>query len=454
MSRKHYWAARSGLLLVALFLGAAVFWVLQGGTTASDSDWHARSRAARIFPDGSAQLTKVEPFPMLDGEMCEWMPASFSEFTPIGYAQNESVGSVPAGRVAEEVSLEPVRILRDSYPTYSAIAQDAQTGDIFMQDENLFGIRVFDRMTNTPANAAFSEPKRMLRGENTKLEFNCGLYIDPISGDIYSVNNDTTDMLVIFNRDREGNVPPDRTLKTPHGTYGIAVDEEAEIMYMTVQHTNSIVVFNKFAEGDEAPLRTIRGFKTMLADPHGISLDKKNGQLVVTNHGNILEKQMIGGEEVTYGKFEDPSISFFPMDAEGDVEPLRIIAGDKTRLNWPAHVWVDDNRGEIYVGNDADHSVLVFNSSDSGNVAPKRMIRGPLTQLRNPMGVFIDYKNDELWVSNMGNHRATVYDRTANGNMAPKRVIRSAPEGKIAQAIGNPGAVGYDTLRDEILVPN
>jgi DNA-binding beta-propeller fold protein YncE len=454
MFRKHHWAARSGLLLVALFLGAAAFWVLQGGTTASDSDWQARSRAALILPDGSAQLTKVEPFPMPDAEMCEWMPASASAFTPVGYAQNEGVGSVPADRVTEEVSLEPVRILRDSYPTYSAIAQDVQTGDIFMQDENLFGIRVFDRMTNTPRNAAFSEPKRMLQGDNTKLEFNCGLYIDPVSGDIYSVNNDTTDMLVIFNRDREGNVPPDRTLKTPHGTYGIAVDEEAEIMYMTVQHTNSIVVYNKYAEGDEAPLRTIRGFKTMLADPHGIALDKKNNHLVVTNHGNILEKQMIGGEEVTYGKFEDPSVSFFPADAEGDVAPLRIVSGDKTRMNWPAHVWVDEERDEYYVANDADHSILVFNITDNGNVAPKRMIRGPLTQLRNPMGVFIDYKNDELWVSNMGNHRATVYDRSASGNAAPKRVIRSAPEGKIAQAIGNPGAVGYDTLRDEILVPN
>ena len=39
-------------------------------------------------------------------------------------------------------------------------------------------------------------------------------------------------------------------------------------------------------------------------------------------------------------------------------------------------------------------------------------------------------------------------------DVAPKRVIRSAPEEKIAQAIGNPGAVGYDSKREEILVPN
>ena len=54
----------------------------------------------------------------------------------------------------------------------------------------------------------------------------------------------------------------------------------------------------------------------------------------------------------------------------------------------------------------------------------------------------------------MGNHRATVYSLTANGNVAPLRTIRSAPEDKLAQAIGNPGAVAYDSKRDEILVPN
>ncbi len=96
----------------------------------------------------------------------------------------------------------------------------------------------------------------------------------------------------------------------------------------------------------------------------------------------------------------------------------------------------------------------MFNIDDSGDAAPKRKIKGPNTQIMNPTGVFLDAENDEVWVSNMGNHRATVYPRMANGNVAPKRVIRSAPAEKIAQAIGNPGAVGYDSKRDEILVPN
>jgi DNA-binding beta-propeller fold protein YncE len=357
-------------------------------------------------------------------------------------------GVVP--RQVVEVNRQPVRVLRDTYPTYSAIAQDPLTGDILLQDENLFGIRFFDRMTNTPPTAAFSEPKRMLRGEHTKLEFNCGIYVDPRTGDIYSVNNDTTDMLVIFEHQAEGDVPPSRELKTPHGTYAIAVDEEAQEMYLTVEHTNAIVVFRKQAEGTEPPLRTVIGHNTQLEDPHGIAVDPERGVMLVTNHGNGREKS----GDVVYGIFDPPSITVYPLKADGDVAPLRIIEGPKAELNWPAHIWVDSAHGEFYVANDGDDSILVFNIDDSGDAAPKRRIKGPNTQIKNPTGVFLDAKNDEVWVSNMGNHRATVYPRTANGDVAPKRVIRSAPAEKVAQAIGNPGAVAYDSKRSEVLVPN
>ena len=54
----------------------------------------------------------------------------------------------------------------------------------------------------------------------------------------------------------------------------------------------------------------------------------------------------------------------------------------------------------------------------------------------------------------MGSHSATVYPRTAEGNVEPLRTIRSAPAGKMAQMIGNPGAVAFDNKREEILVPN
>jgi DNA-binding beta-propeller fold protein YncE len=115
---------------------------------------------------------------------------------------------------------------------------------------------------------------------------------------------------------------------------------------------------------------------------------------------------------------------------------------------------LDEQAGELFVANDADNSVLVFRVTDSGDVAPKRILKGPKTGIRHPTGIFLDLKNKELWLSNMGNHSATVYRMDAQGDAAPVRTIRSAPQGKDAQAIGNPGAVGYDSKREEVLVPN
>ena len=58
-----------------------------------------------------------------------------------------------------------------------------------------------------------------------------------------------------------------------------------------------------------------------------------------------------------------------------------------------------------------------------------------------------------LLINNAG-VMALPYRRTADGNTPPLRTIRSAPAGKLALSIGNPGAAEYDTRRDEILVPN
>ena len=241
---------------------------------------------------------------------------------------------------------------------------------------------------------------------------------------------------------------PKRELYTPHGTFGISVDEDAGEMYLTVQHQNSVVVYPKAAAGEDKPLRELVGPKTQLEDPHGIAIDYKNGLMFVSNHGNAIV------EATDSGKFEPPSITVYPLKASGDTAPLRIIEGARTRLDWPAGMRVDSEHGELYVANDGESSIIVFKITDSGNVAPTRVIRGPKTHVLNPTDVYVDLRHNEIWAANMGNHSAVVFPRTASGDVAPLRVIRSAPIEKKALAIGNPGAVAYDRNRDEILAPN
>ena len=440
---------RYGVVAAAVLLAIAGFLLLAGKV--SRQELAEASRGALRQPSGSPRLVATQPLPplygMTDGEMCEWLPASAAAML----APWQAPGAANSGddHNSENLDRPPLRVIRDTYPTYSAIALDTNSNELYMQDENLYGYKVFNRLDNTPPQAAFTEPKRMVSGVETRMEYNCGLYVDPQSGDVYSVNNDTLNTMSIFPRHAEGNVKPMRALTTPHGTWGIAVDEDNQELFLTVEHSNSVVVFRKMAEGDEKPLRELTGDKTLLADPHGIAIDSKNDLLYVSNHGNSKTNGVAGT-----GRFLPPSITVYPLKASGDIAPLRVIQGTKTQLNWPAAMSIDPECGDLYVANDAGDSLLVFRATASGDAAPARVVKGPRTGIKNPTGVFVDLKNQEVWLSNMGNHRATVYPLSASGNVAPLRTIRSAPEDKMAQAIGNPGAVGYDTKREEILVPN
>ena len=193
-------------------------------------------------------MVSTHPMPDMDadGPMCEWVPAAASEelLAALLQAPGGSMASTAADLGPRNLIRDrpPLRVIKDPYPTYSAVAIDFNHDEIVLLDENLFQIMAYDRTANTPPTATMTEPKRVIGGHHTKVEFNCGLYVDPVNGDIYSVNNDTLDTLVIFNREAKGDVPPTRELSTPHRTYGIAVDEEKEEMYLTVQDAPMVVV--------------------------------------------------------------------------------------------------------------------------------------------------------------------------------------------------------------------
>ena len=96
---------------------------------------------------------------------------------------------------------------------------------------------------------------------------------------------------------------------------------------------------------------------------------------------------------------------------------------------------------------DKDGVILIHGKRTSG-------LDGWDTVIAAALGVTIDTKNDELWVANYGDHTALVFARTAAGDVPPKRIIRNAPAGSPTVGFGNPGAVAYDSKRDELLVPN
>jgi Lactonase, 7-bladed beta-propeller len=402
------------------------------------------------WPPGSARLVSIQELPEL-AEMCppevqdnnqaNNLFSAFQQTSVFAAAQN-------AGN-ATELTRPPVRNILDKDPIYASVAVDTRFNEVFLQDSNTWSIRVFNRLDNTPPGVARTEPKRVISGPKTDVQFNSCVWIDPTNGDIYSVENDIGDSIVVFSHDAEGDLVPKRHLKITHRGYAMTVDEERQELFLSVQYPPQVAIYRKEADGDEKPKRLLQGESTRLADAHGIAIDTKNKLLFVNNWGNISDYQIVGT-----GRFESPSITIYPIDANGDTAPLRVIQGPKTQLNWPAAMALDPDTGDLYVANDVGQSILVFRGTDRGDVAPHRVIKGPKTNLSYPLSVVVDTKNRELWVANLGNSSATVYPLTASGDAPPLRIIRSAPAGKVSLRFGKTQAVAYDSKRQEILVPN
>src|ERR1051326_542643 len=356
-----------------------------------------------------------------------------------------------ADRKTIAIARLPIRVLRYPTPSFAAVAVDSDANMLVVSDENLFRVMQYDRRENTPPQARLTEPKRIIGGTNTKFEMACGVYIYPTTKEIYVLNGDTQNWMPVFSTEANGNSRPSRALNIPGHPFQLTADEDNQLLYMTIQSNNMISVYRKQATGGERPVRTIRGNDTLLEDPHGIALALKNRLIFVSNLGN---GDLRGANGERYGRFDPPSITVYPMEGTGNVKPVRVIRGPKTMMNWPSHLAFHQERQELFVANDADSSVLVFDASDQGDAAPIRVIKGPKTGIKNPPGIALDSKLGELYVANMGTPSITVFPVTAEGDVVPLRTIRGGPKDAVGLLIGNPGSVGYDTKREQILVPN
>jgi 6-phosphogluconolactonase (cycloisomerase 2 family) len=432
--------------------------------------------------DPGPQFVSFQPF---EDQMCP-IPGPDGRVLPYSKYRFQTGQSGAGGQStarSEQVDRAPLRFIKDKWPAWSSVAVNPENDMVVVTDENLHRIVEYRRTDNTPANVELTEPRRVIGGDQTATEMMCGVYIDPKTLDVRVTNNDTVNWLPVFSREARGNVAPDQKLATPHRTWGIAADEIRQELYVTIQSPSAVVVYSKAANGDNAPLRFLEGDATQLADARGLAVDTVNNVFVVGNHGH---RQFYGGEAISTvrgtwqdwiarngfplqtglrslprrtrpelgARFEEPSINIYRLGASGNTAPLRVIKGPRTQLNWPGHLAVHEQRQEIFVANDAGDGILVFKLSDNGNVAPTRVLKGARTGIFAPTGVALDRINNELWVANMGNYGITVYPMAANGDVAPIRTIRGGPAGQTGLMIGNPGAVGYDTKRQEILVPN
>ncbi len=200
-----------------------------------------------------------------------------------------------------DVTRPPVRDLVDTAPIFSSVGVDSVRDEVYLQDSNQWSIRVFSRLDNAKPGDPPTEPRRIISGGNSDIQFNSCVWVDPGSGDIYTVENDTGDSIVVFPNKATGDPKPARKLKVTHRAQSMTIDDATGELFLSVQYPPQVAVYSKTANGNDKAVRLIKGPNTRLSDAHGIAVDSRNKLLFVNTWGSISDADVAGT-----GRFEPP----------------------------------------------------------------------------------------------------------------------------------------------------
>jgi DNA-binding beta-propeller fold protein YncE len=258
-----------------------------------------------------------------------------------------------------------------------------------------------------------------------------------------------------------------RLTRTMHG---IAYNPVRDELIVPAPLAAAILIFKGEADGEDQPVRIIQGPKTNLIFPHVAAIDVKRQEILVgdpgrgavtifdvTANGNVSPKRSTSGPKTgldyVVGVGVDPDrellvvastnvgrvpgaktgIYFFDIDANGNVEPLKVISGPKTGIKKP--FWLQVFKGHIIVAvtNNyykpsfrldrcipgraevqpvpwtTDGFVGIWSLDDEGDVEPKAVIKGPLSGLCAPAALALNPKTGELLVTDSVRNAALIY---------------------------------------------
>ncbi len=172
-----------------------------------------------------------------------------------------------ASDVSEEENIAPIRILRDPYAMFAGVAVDPVNDKAILSDDNTRSLMTYD-LTVPGDSTRMTEYRQKLAGPRSGISNVCGITVDPVTKEIYMVNTDVSDNVLVFSYEQAGDVPPVRELRVDHGSWGITLDRDHDELFMTVQHLNKIAVYPSTAQGTAPTFRVIQGPNTQLVDPH------------------------------------------------------------------------------------------------------------------------------------------------------------------------------------------
>lgn len=203
-----------------------------------------------------------------------------------------------------------------------------------------------------------------------------------------------------------------------------------------------ITIYDAGANGNVSPIARIEGSNTALNGSGAVGVDAGRNIYVANSSG---------------GGSKGVSITVYAAGANGNVAPIRTIAGSNTELDGPWGIALDTS-GKLYVTNLATFpikhdSVTVYAAAANGNVAPIQTIAGSNTGLKTPFGIALDASGNIYVTNSLSAIRkydsVTVYAAGANGNVEPIRAIGGAHTGIDGPAGITVGASGKVYVANE-----
>lgn len=265
-------------------------------------------------------------------------------------------------------------------------------------------------------------------GDGSGLHAADAITFEPIENVVYVADSDGQAVRV-YAATAIGNSTPLRTLNPPSIGHPRQVAISRATGLQLVATDCCVAAYLLKDSGNAVPAQrflpsgnTVEGSRTRLNHPAGIVLRASSNEIAIPD--------VASGTGV---------VLFFSSGCTGNCGPYRTIEGPTTQLGAAAKgIAFDVARDEIYVlSTDSAQApygfrISVFAGGAQGNVAPLRSVAGAATLLDDVHAIAFDPSTDTLYASVGGDGTpglVLAFARDANGNTAPQRVIDAGQSG-------------------------
>ena len=142
--------------------------------------------------------------------------------------------------------LDPVRYVMDPYPTFNGIALDVANNRVILSDENRKSVITYDRKAGSISKDVTS-PLLHILGPHTEIGYISGIEVDPPRRELYAVNNDLDDRIVVFDDDANGDLKPKRRLYRAPSSLGSFAEPAADQFAISVQQLSMVAIYRREA---------------------------------------------------------------------------------------------------------------------------------------------------------------------------------------------------------------